>query len=1117
MKKWIQILACLGYFTPVFGTAHDTFMVTGDELQEVSNFPHYLQTPNFFTHVYPENINPNLVLITRTNRGFAFGVTGFSSRIFDNQTDYAIVDFADASGAVFTPSLASSIKAIPPESHFGYGAYLGYVYPYTGKDIFLDFSIIDGARSNTTDKPFHGSIWTPLALYDRSITAKGVMARYSTNIQQAKLLVGEEIRPGTRFRFHPSFGAKYAEINRKLSTSYLEAAGILEDPHGNTVVREKSEFRGIGPAIQLDGAYFFAPHLGLTAHALTAIIVGTIQSSIRVNDLQVPPLEAVPPSNTQINLKSTDRTVPNITGKIGLVYEYPLCGSLMKIDLEVGYQFDHFFNAIDIYRSTGSVILADSLVTTASTTYIDTPLHIKRPNDLTLAGPYLSFGISGISCPSDSVIDPVCLTVPRQEGGFVFGIGPVYYRIQTNQQDFSISEPNLLQPVNIAPIDLLSPQPLFIPSIQSSLKNVRSNNAGGLLITGGYIFRDSPYDITAHFEGAKTQNRKTAKQSNDNKSVIIWPILSIPFLDPSANRVFASDAKTNAKYSYSEFHVDIGQAINGDSLFWARLFAGIQYALIKQNFNVTYDNLTTVPIFPGTGSTNVPIPLFFPQEQIVQESNFSGIGPRVGLDFGLPFGNLSLVSELATGFLAGNVDASYKDAVQPGFLPNPVLGGQPIPVIPFRVLGTKVEGDHPYSPFFDLKIALAYTWNFFSGTKWSVELGYRAIHYFNALTTFTHLTNNAAVFAKQIGDVSLDGPYLNLTVFGFDACPPDCAPKGPFCVYVPELKGGIELAFEWLYAKPHATNIDFGILDPTPVIIPVVETSPPGIYPQGIPLNPSAASAMKVLSPRSHSGGRVHLGYIFPLTSNDLSVNATLFNEKNYKFITAKTPGVIWTINNGNVGIQNPLAQSFFPVLANRADVSVKFKWLTDNVEFGKRIKFHQLMTRFFAGLSYAKIKEGITIVYSEGLTNFLNPTATFVPLDTINQLNDFWGVGPRFGLAGDLALGCGFSLIGQIATDLLVGKFDSHYIEQSSYGQVDVLNPNKRNRFVPELDGKFGAAYTVVLKNCSQVSLEGGYSANHYFKVKDSLRFTGAVSSFLKQNQDISFSGPYVRLQIDF
>ena len=131
-------------------------------------------------------------------------------------------------------------------------------------------------------------------------------------------------------------------------------------------------------------------------------------------------------------------------------------------------------------------------------------------------------------------------------------------------------------------------------------------------------------------------------------------------------------------------------------------------------------------------------------------------------------------------------------------------------------------------------------------------------------------------------------------------------------------------------------------------------------------------------------------------------------------------------------------------------------------------------------------------------------------------QGNDFKGYGPRLGIAGDLNLGCGFSLVALVGTDLLIGKIDTLSQEINAVGESATLNPDRRKRLVPALDAKFGVAATVPL-HCSQVSVELGYQVEHYFNAKDSLRFTDLGAVFNKQDQDIDLNGPYIRLQVNF
>lgn len=1094
MKKWIVTLISLGYLSPAYSTAHDSFLVTGETLQEVSNYDHVFDVPNFFTRVFPQNLNPNLVVVPRTNSGFLFGLTGALWRPFDNQTDYVI---PDSTPLAYVPSPNSTIRELSPDYNFAYGAYIGYIYPYTGRDICFSFMNFDENTKDNISAALLGTLWTPLALYDRTVEAQGAFASYDASLEQARLLMGQTIFGGTRLRLHPAFGLAYAHINRQLKTTYTAASGFLEAPFGDSFVNQKSNFTGIGPAVQFNLTYFLAPHFALTGHLLNAILIGGSSSEIHYSeDLLTPTPAHNVAVNTVINLDSTEKTVVNLDTKVGIMFEYPFCNSYARMEVELGYEFNHYFNACDTFRSAGGVYYAGDTGLPISPTFVDTPLHIKHPHDITFDGPYLNIGFAGIACPNNVVIDPVCVTVPKLDGGFVFGIGAAYYRMNHNHRDFALLDP--------APL-LISDPPvpdLVVPGNRSKLKDVSADNSYGLMLDLGYVFRDTPYDVTAHFEGLQASDSEKVQAGDDGT---VWPILVTPFFTSNQTGIFADKAKANLKNTYYEFHVDVGQAISADNLAWFRLFEGIEYARLYSDLHVTYDTLITPPQMVGED----PEPIIFPQVDVVQKSRFNGYGPRFGIDMSLPMNWFNLVGEMAGGFLFGNIDSSYSDTYLAGVL----LNGEQ--AIPGGVIATQLDSENQISPFLDMKVGLAYGFDLFSKTKWTVEIGFKSAHYFNAATTFRHATNNAATFVKQVDDVTIDGFYLNLSAYGFGTCPPDCLPRQPLCVIVPELKGGFEAAIEYLYLRPNVSNIDYAIVDPRPTNVPNVEESDD--FALSLQLNPGPRSRVQFLTPQFESGYRAHLGYIFPLTSNDISINFAQLEGSSSTHVNAPAGGVVWTITNGSFGATANVDPTVFPVAADRADVSADFNWETGNLEFGKRVKFYNLMVRAFGGLTYAKVTENIRIRYIDGFANRPEEDPILVDDDVVLQGNDFSGFGPRLGLSGDMNFACGWSLTALVGTDLLVGTFDSYLNEIASSGDTATLNPTKRTRLAPAVDAKIGLAYSIALKNCAQISIEGGYQMNHYFNAKDSLRFTSNSSAFIKQDQDISFDGPYGRLQVNF
>jgi hypothetical protein len=1109
MKKWIYSLICLGYIAPSLATQQDSFLVTGEDLHEISHYDHMLEIPSFFSRVYPLNVNPNAILVPRYNGGFFVGLEGYWQSPFDNQLDFALFD---PSPHPFLPSAQSTIRAIDPTNQGAFGAYIGYVYPYTGRDVRLD-AYFSSTSNKDSVQGQNSLIWAPLGLYDRTVSALSAFANQRASVDQVRLMTGEQISAGSRLRLRPALGVKGATLNRELTTNYRLASTFFDPLFGDSTVEEKNRFTGAGPAVEIDGKYFFTPQFGLFGCLTNAILVGSIRSRVNHHEnLLLPSLfpNHFFPANTTINQSPSDRAVPNIEGKLGVFFEHPFCGSLIKLDVELGYDFNHFFKAVDTFRSTAGVIntLKDTGTTIFSPFFTDTPWHIKNRHDLTVSGPYLSIGLSGIACPNNAVIDPICVTVPRLEGGFVFGIGINSYRFQSNQRDFALLDPR----PDFVSGGIITNTPLLIPSTNASLKNLDARSAFGGSVNLGYIFSYTPYDVTFHYE--HSQNTHEDKIFAPHEGTI-WTLLAVPFFNPFESRIHAREAKAHLKFDYDEAHMDVGQSINADSLVWLRVFEGVQYASFKSDFTVDYFDVTTIPL-------TLPeiTPINFLRETVFQNSFFSGFGPRFGFDVALPFGGFALSSELAGGLLAGNGNSHFRDAFGDGFI-HTREGIRKI-VIPAGELGTEVHSETHFSPFVDLKLGLALTSGFFNTAKWTFEIGYHAAHYFNAITSFRHVTNNAAVFVKQVDDVTIDGPYINLNIFGFGACQNDCLVREPYCAFVPVLRGGFELAIEGLYIQPHAANLDFGITDNpqiVPAILPPVPSEPNSlpISPVDFITNPSGSSRTQVLTPGYKGAYRFHAGYIFPLTANDVSLNFVNFSSTSSQTVTAPPLGVIWTITNGSFGA--PLEATLFPVAAKQAAASVDFRWRTADLEFGSRVKFYNLMMRFFGGIAHARVVENITINYLNGFAN--NPNFTPIAEDTITQDNNFSGWGPRLGLSSDLAIDYGFSLVSLVATDLLVGQISSSLTEVSSSGNSTALDPTRRRRLVPSLDAKLGLAYTLrlvsCLANCSQFSLEFGYEVNHYFNVKDSLRFTDYASTFIKQNQDISFNGPYARIQVNF
>lgn len=211
----------------------------------------------------------------------------------------------------------------------------------------------------------------------------------------------------------------------------------------------------------------------------------------------------------------------------------------------------------------------------------------------------------------------------------------------------------------------------------------------------------------------------------------------------------------------------------------------------------TFANPTT---FALTYDATLNIDLATNFRQIInQQSRFEGLGPRLGLGGTYGFANgLGIVGEVSTSLLAGtvkndlrerfvvdttgtvtvaNINATGTVEATTTVLESTLTAtASPIAVNDF-VLATPVidpqtatferhfhqDHDPRIVPNIDLKLGLSFTGNFnCSKSKYRVEAGYLASHYFNAQDRLTAVVTDWNV--THVYDTSFEGPYLSLVL-----------------------------------------------------------------------------------------------------------------------------------------------------------------------------------------------------------------------------------------------------------------------------------------------------------------------------------------------------------------
>lgn len=221
-----------------------------------------------------------------------------------------------ANDAVCVPSQKGGFKiAIDPlylrkndvsnlvESNYDWGTYaqIGYLFPYTGNDLTIDYTYLRNGETESLD------------------------------LDAANLTVGQRFTTGA-FDFRLFAGVRYTHLNYFLDMS---------TPYNKKSVTNL--FHGFGPSIGVDSRYQLgASGFGFDSHLNTALVIGTINTKYQ--------------SDFYAKSSNMNRIVPELDTKIGIDYTYPFTGDSKSVfSVELGYQTNNYFNTFntDFIRGSG--------------------------------------------------------------------------------------------------------------------------------------------------------------------------------------------------------------------------------------------------------------------------------------------------------------------------------------------------------------------------------------------------------------------------------------------------------------------------------------------------------------------------------------------------------------------------------------------------------------------------------------------------------------------------------------------------------------------------------------------------------------------------------------------
>lgn len=319
--------------------------------------------------------------------------------------------------------------------------------------------------------------------------------------------------------------------------------------------------------------------------------------------------------------------------------------------------------------------------------------------------------------------DPTLISVPQLAGGFFIGGTALYLQASDSHGDLDYAVVNS---------GTTSP-------FASSVKNVDPGYDWGWGINVGYIFPNTGNDVNLSYFSFSTDDT-----SSDFVSQAIANI--DPFNVDDNELENPNYATAKAEYDLDQVDLTAGQYIDVGCRLILHPNVGLRWAQLERKLNSFYAE-------PPADDND--------QLGLQEKSDFSGIGPLVGLDasyyIGMGFG---AVAHVDSAILVGNIDSSL----------NATHVENPTPVFYTSVLNA--DDTNRVVPVMDAKLGADYTYVFnnSSNSDLTVEAGWQFSKYFDAVDrlygtigTTGEGTTPSSISNRVTSSVGLEGPYVSLT------------------------------------------------------------------------------------------------------------------------------------------------------------------------------------------------------------------------------------------------------------------------------------------------------------------------------------------------------------------
>jgi len=247
-------------------------------------------------------------------------------------------------------------------------------------------------------------------------------------------------------------------------------------------------------------------------------------------------------------------------------------------------------------------------------------------------------------------------------------------------------------------------------------QSVTNNWNWGGEVDVSYMFPGSSRDVSASYTYLNFNNSDTVNGVDNVNGFIL---------------AGQDSAKGISDVTLNGATLTFGQLLTVGDRLSLHPFGGLQFADIDSDNSANFYDDDATGVVTQTGTSTI-------------DSDFTGVGPRAGIDASVHLGSgFSIVGTFAGALLVGSMDShiNLNDSIAAIHFDN--------------------DSYTAIVPELDAKLGLDYMYAFNPNTSMNIQVGYQVVNYFNAETddTLDTVTTNSI---NNTSDFGYNGPYLRL-------------------------------------------------------------------------------------------------------------------------------------------------------------------------------------------------------------------------------------------------------------------------------------------------------------------------------------------------------------------